>query len=91
MCKKTVKHGGGNVMVWGCFVPVGIGDLVFIKNIMYGDHYRFILKNNLTEPASSLGFLSVFPFQHGQDPKHTLVKGTNFECSYLAGQLNPQI
>ena len=29
---KTVKHGGGSVMVWGCMAPSGVGNFVFIVN-----------------------------------------------------------
>ncbi|KAL1282639.1 hypothetical protein QQF64_001442, partial [Cirrhinus molitorella] len=30
----TVKHGGGNVMVWGCMSDAGIGELQFIEGTM---------------------------------------------------------
>ena len=30
--KPTVKHGGGNIQVWGCFSKNGVGDLYKIKN-----------------------------------------------------------
>ena len=30
----TVKHGGGLVMVWGCFAGNKVGDLVQIEGIM---------------------------------------------------------
>ncbi|VVC27140.1 Paired domain,Homeobox domain-like,Winged helix-turn-helix DNA-binding domain [Cinara cedri] len=29
----TVKHGGGNVLVWGCMSATGVGNLVFINGI----------------------------------------------------------
>lgn len=32
--QPTVKHGGGNVMVWGCFAGDKTGDLVKIEGIM---------------------------------------------------------
>ncbi|CAF4730199.1 unnamed protein product [Rotaria sp. Silwood2] len=31
----TVKYGGGNVKVWGCFAWNGVGNLVFIEGNMY--------------------------------------------------------
>ena len=31
--KPTVKHGGGNEMVWGCMVTNGVKNLVFIDQI----------------------------------------------------------
>ena len=68
--KKTVKHGGGNVMVWGCFSSVGVGNPVFIEDRMNGDYYRSILENNLIESSSSLGLSSDFYFQQDNDPKH---------------------
>jgi hypothetical protein len=42
----TVKHGGGSVMVWGCFSAIGVGKLVFIdgNGIMDQHVYREILK-----------------------------------------------
>jgi len=32
--QKTVKHGGGNIMVWGCFSWEGVGQLIEIDGIM---------------------------------------------------------
>ncbi|CAF3530152.1 unnamed protein product [Rotaria sp. Silwood1] len=33
----TVKHGGGNVKVWGCFAWNGVGNLAFIDGNMTGE------------------------------------------------------
>ena len=38
----TIKHGGGNVMVWGCISYQGVGRLVFIDEKMTGGHYKQI-------------------------------------------------
>ncbi len=36
----TVKHGGGNIMLWGCFSAKGKGQLHRIKGTMDGAMYR---------------------------------------------------
>jgi hypothetical protein len=42
-----VKHGGGSIMLWGCFSAGGTGRLVRIKAKMY----REILHENLLQSA----------------------------------------
>jgi hypothetical protein len=36
----TVKHGGGSLMLWGCFSAAGIVRLVRIEGMMNGAKYR---------------------------------------------------
>jgi hypothetical protein len=36
----TVKHGGGSILLWGCFSEAGIGRLVRIEAKMNGAKYR---------------------------------------------------
>ena len=66
----SVKHGGGSVMVWGCFSAAGIGKLHFIKGTMNAEKYVEILKENLKPSAAKLGLENNFKFYQDDDPKH---------------------
>jgi hypothetical protein len=57
----TVKHGGGSIVLWGCFSMAGTGKLVRIKGKMNGPKYRKVIDKNLLHSA----------FQQDNDPKHT--------------------
>ncbi|KAK3505609.1 hypothetical protein QTP70_021308, partial [Hemibagrus guttatus] len=67
----TVKHGGGNIMLWGCFSAKGPGRLIRVKERMNGAMYREILSKNLLPSARALKMKRVWVFQHDNDPKHT--------------------
>jgi len=76
-CKNlypTVKHGGGNVLVWGCMSVTGVGKLVFIDGIMDQHIYLNILRNNLHASVEKLNIGNLFIFQQDNDPKHTSKK-----------------
>ncbi|KAK3507288.1 hypothetical protein QTP70_013545 [Hemibagrus guttatus] len=67
----TVKHGGGNIMLWGCFSAKGPGRLIRVKERMNGAMYREILSKNLLPSARALKMKRGWVFQNDNDPKHT--------------------
>uniref|UniRef100_A0A4W5NQQ0 Protein phosphatase, Mg2+/Mn2+ dependent, 1J n=1 Tax=Hucho hucho TaxID=62062 RepID=A0A4W5NQQ0_9TELE len=50
----TVKHGGGNIMLWGCFSAKWTGQLHCMKGTMDVAMYRQILGENLLPSARAL-------------------------------------
>ncbi|KAI4873356.1 hypothetical protein NFI96_015959, partial [Prochilodus magdalenae] len=67
----TVKHGGGSIMLWGCFAAGGTGALHKIDGIMRKEHYVEILKQHLKASARKLKLGRKWIFQMDNDPKHT--------------------
>lgn len=80
---QTVKHGGGNIKIWGCITYDGVGFMTKIDTILDKDLYKGILEEELATTIEWYGFeIDKVIFQHDNDPKHTskLVK------EYLAEQ-----
>lgn len=72
---KTVKHGGGNIQVWGCLSYHGPGRLHHVQGRMNTDQYTSILEESF---LGSLRDRKVQPhtiiFQQDNNPKHTSKK-----------------
>jgi hypothetical protein len=66
----TIKHGGGNVMVWVCTSSKGVEKLVFINGIMNKNMYLDILKQNFKKSLTAMDIENLFKFYHYNDPKH---------------------
>ena len=66
----TVKHGGGNLMLCGCFSAKGTGRLHRIKGRMNGAMYQDILGDNLLPSVRALKMGRGWVFQHDNDPQH---------------------
>jgi transposase len=67
--KPTVKHGGGNVMVWGGISVRGVSRLKLIVGKMDAAAYKKILQHNVIPDGKKLlgkGFI----LQQDNDPKH---------------------
>ena len=65
----TVKHGGGNVMVWGCMSAADLGELYIIGGNMNFNMYCEIVQQRMIPSLQKLGIRALF--QHDNDPKHT--------------------
>jgi len=62
----TVKHGGGSVMVWGCFAASGPGRLAVIDGTMNSALYQKILKENVQPSVRDLKLKRTWVMQKGQ-------------------------
>jgi len=67
----TVKHGGENIMLWGCFSAKGTGKLIRVEGRMNRAMYCEILSQNLLPSVRALKMTFGWIFQHDNDPKHT--------------------
>lgn len=67
---KTVKHGGGNIMVWGSFSYYGVGPLYRIQGNMTAEDYVEILQYTML-PYADDNMPLRWVFQQDNDPKHT--------------------
>lgn len=68
--RKTVKHGGAKVMIWGSFSYNGVGPLYEVKGIMDQRVYVEIL-DNVMLPYAEWNMPLKWVYQQDNDPKHT--------------------
>ena len=66
----TVKHGGGSVMVWGCFTRREVEKLCVLDRIIDRFYYRDILEQNLFPSVDHFKFEQSH-FMRDNDRKHT--------------------
>ena len=70
--QPTVKHGGGNIMVWGCMGWNGVGMLAEIEGRMDSVQYVNMLDQHLFQSIEGLEIpADEAIFQQGNDSKHT--------------------
>uniref|UniRef100_A0A8C5R032 Transposase n=1 Tax=Leptobrachium leishanense TaxID=445787 RepID=A0A8C5R032_9ANUR len=67
----TVKHGGGSIMVWGCFAASGPGRIVVIDGKMNSRVYQDILQENIRPSVRQLKLRRGWVMQQDNDLKHT--------------------
>ncbi|KAI8429369.1 hypothetical protein MSG28_000014 [Choristoneura fumiferana] len=85
--KVTLKHGGGNVKIWGCFSGHGVGPVRLIEGNMDQFQYKNILEETMLPYAE--GVLPViWTFQHDNDPKHTACTVKEFLTSQSVSVLD---
>lgn len=68
--RKTVKHGGSKVMIWGSFSYSGVGPIHLIEGIMDQHVYVKILREVML-PYAEWNMPIKWIFQQDNDPKHT--------------------
>jgi hypothetical protein len=66
----SVKHGGGNGMVWGCFGGGKVGDMYRVKGISKKEGYHSILQCYAIPCGRHLIGANFLP-QQDNDPKHS--------------------
>lgn len=86
--KKTMKHGGGKVTVWGCVTWNGTGRLYRVNGLMNAVQlcqiYEEALLGTLTDHSMNI---SDMIFQQDNDPKHTSKMATRWMQGHMIHQL----
>lgn len=70
--KRTVKFGGGSLMMWGCMTAQGVGYACRIDGRMDSELYTNILGDDFLRSLEYYGMdVNKIIFQQDNDPKHT--------------------
>ena len=70
--KPTIKFGGVNIMVWGCFCSQGIRNLCHINEKMDSELYCKVLEEDFLGTLEWYNMnINNIIFQQDNDPKHT--------------------
>lgn len=67
----TIKHGGGSLMMWGCFLWQGVGYATKIEGTLNSDFYKEIMDDELMETLKWYELdVNDVVFQHDNAPCH---------------------
>lgn len=68
--QRTVKFGGGGIMVWACFSGNGVGKMALIKNTVNNKVYKTVLRRALVPSIQKLHPDGVYVFQQDNASCH---------------------
>lgn len=85
--KKQVKHGGGNIKMWGSFSGRGVGPVRKVQGNLDQHQYKAILEETML-PYAEEHLPIIWTFQHDNDPKHTARSVKSFLTSQSVSVLD---
>ena len=84
----AVKHGGGSLLLWGCFSSAGVGQLHKIDGIMKAPDFQNILAQKMIPSAKKLIGRN-YIMQMDNDPKYKAKSTTKVVKSKRIKVLDP--